>query len=148
MRYLCLDIGLKRTGVALGDDETKIVSAVGQIESEFGGALLERIADMIEKHGPDVIVVGLPLNMDGTHGPQAVRVAEFASRIAERADLPVRLHDERLSSFAADQALGKTGLTHKQKKRYHDSMAAATILRDLLEGGPDFDGKNETDGST
>ncbi len=133
MRYLGLDIGEKRTGLALGDDETGIVSPLGMIEASSGEPLIRRLAMAIEEHGPDELVVGLPLNMDGSHGPAARRIAAFAERLAEIALLPIHLQDERLSSFAADEAMARSGLTHGQKKRRRDSLAAAAILHSFLE---------------
>lgn len=133
MRYLGLDIGEKRTGLALGDDETGIVSPLGTIEAPSGESLIRKLAMTIEEHGPDELVVGLPLNMDGSHGPAARRIAAFSERLAELVLLPIHLQDERLSSFAADEAMARTGLTHGQKKRRRDSLAAAAILRSFLE---------------
>jgi len=136
MRYLCFDIGDRRTGIALGDDETRIASPVGVIECRFSAsdmdALLQRLADTVTEYGPDEIVVGLPLNMDNTHGPQARKIAIFAERVSRQVDLPVRLHDERLTSFDADQKMARTNLTHKQKKERRDALAATTILSDFL----------------
>ncbi|MCC6909070.1 MAG: Holliday junction resolvase RuvX [Phycisphaerales bacterium] len=133
MRYLCLDIGDKRTGAALGDDETWIVSPLGIIEVAAESALLDRLALLIEEHEPDELVVGLPLNMDGTRGPQAKKIAALVERLAEAVLLPIHLQDERLSSFAADEAMARTGLTHKQKKQRRDALAAAAILRGFFE---------------
>ena len=133
MRFVCFDIGDKRTGAAVGDDETCIVSPVGMIEATPEDLLIERLASIVETHEPDELVIGLPLNMDGSHGPQAKKIAAFAERLAETVLLPIHLHDERLSSFAADEAMSQSGLTHKQKKQRRDSLAAAAILRSFLD---------------
>lgn len=133
MRYLCFDVGQKRTGIALGSDEPRLASPVGVIECPLGERLVERMALAVEEHGPDAVVVGLPVNMDGTHGPQARLIAEFAQRLSERCGLPLHLHDERLTSFAADQQMARSGLTHKEKKARRDALAAAAILSDFLD---------------
>jgi len=133
MRYLCFDLGDKRTGLALGDDETGIVSPAGMAECAFDGALLDRLSLVVEEHEPDELVIGLPLNMDGSHGPQARRIAAFAEKLAERVLRPIHLQDERLSSFAADEAMSQSGLTHKQKKQRRDALAAAAILKSFLD---------------
>lgn len=133
MRFMCFDIGDKRTGVAIGDDETWIASPVGMIEAAPEGRLIERLEAIVAEHEPDELVIGLPLNMDGTHGPQAKKIAAFAERLAETVLLPIHLQDERLSSFAADEAMSQSGLTHKQKKQRRDSLAAAAILRSFLD---------------
>ncbi len=145
MRYLCLDVGDKRTGLAVGDDETGVVSPVGMVESALEGALIDRLALAVDEHGPDELVIGLPLNMDGTHGPQARRIAAFAEKLAERLLLPIRLQDERLSSAAADEAMSRSGLTHKQKKQRRDALAAAAILRAFLDARLGTAARTDTD---
>lgn len=132
MRFLAIDLGDKRTGLAIGDDETKIASPLTVIEIVRGDALIDAIGESIKDHAPDAIVLGLPLNMDGTEGPQAKLVREFGEQLHKCCGLEVHYHDERLTSFAADQQMARTGRTHKQKKRLRDALAAAEILRDFL----------------
>ncbi len=133
MRFLAIDLGDKRTGLAIGDDETKLASPLTVIEVARGDALIDAIADSINDHAPDAIVLGLPLNMDGTEGPQATLVRKFGEQLHKYCGLEVHYHDERLTSFAADQQMARTGRTHKQKKRLRDALAAAEILRGFLE---------------
>lgn len=133
MRFVCLDIGEKRTGVAVGDDESGIVSPAPPIELPVGPPLLARVRAIIADHQPDRLVVGLPLNMDGSQGRMAARMAQVAEQIADDCGLPVDLHDERLTTFSADQTMARSGLTHGQKKKRRDSLAAAAILRDFIE---------------
>ena len=76
------------------------------------------------------MVVGLPINMDDTEGPRAIAARAFGAALAERTGLPVEFHDERLSSFEADDSLKGSGLTRKGKKKIQDAVAAATILQD------------------
>lgn len=138
VRFLCIDLGDKRTGLAVGDDVTMLASAVGVLEvpreRDGGRALLDAIAKAVEEHlGPrDELVLGLPLNMDDSEGPRAKMVREFAAKLGERAGRAVHLYDERLSSVQADWAMGRTGMTHKQKKQKRDALAAAAILREFL----------------
>ncbi|MEE9129306.1 MAG: Holliday junction resolvase RuvX [Phycisphaerales bacterium] len=133
MRFLAIDLGDKRTGLAIGDDETKVASPLTVIELPCGDPLLGALTKAIDEHTPDAIVLGLPLNMDGTEGPQAKLVREFGQQLQLRCGLDVHCHDERLTSFAADQQMAGTGRTHKQKKRLRDALAAAEILRDFLD---------------
>ena len=133
MRFLCLDVGDKRTGMAVGDDETGVVSPAGMVVAAIDGPLLDRLALAIDEHGPDELVVGLPINMDGSHGPRAKAIAAFADRLAARTGRTIHLRDERLSTFAADQAMARSGLTHKQKKARRDALAAAAILQGFLD---------------
>lgn len=146
MRYLALDLGDKRTGVAVGDSITRLVSPVDVLEVPVrqgnGEALLGAIASAAAEHlgsvgpgrigGRGEIVVGLPVNMDGTEGPRAKLVRAFGAKIGERTGRQVRFQDERLTSSAADWVMARSGLSHKQKKERRDALAAAAILNDFL----------------
>jgi putative Holliday junction resolvase len=132
VRFLAIDLGGKRTGLASGDDLTGIVQPLKVIEAAPGDHLLRLVRREIEEHGPDAIVVGLPLNMDGTEGPSAAAVRAFAARIGEACGVGIRFQDERLSSFAAESHLDRSGRTHREKKEIRDALAAAEILRDHL----------------
>lgn len=134
VRFLALDVGEKRTGVAIGDDETGIVTPMRVIARPWSqeALLLDEVRHEIAAHGCDALVVGMPLNMDDSEGPQARRVRALAERAASAVGLPLFLHDERLTSAAADWALAGSGFTHGQKKARRDALAAAEILRDFL----------------
>lgn len=140
MRFLAIDLGDKRTGLAVGDDATGMVGPAGMIETPIGErngeALLDELARAVDEHiGPrDEIVIGLPVNMDGSEGPQAAKVRSFASRLGARTGHEIRFQDERLTSVQADWSMARTGMTHKQKKGRRDALAAAAILRDFLDG--------------
>lgn len=154
MRYVSIDLGDKRTGLAVGDSETRIVSPLTVLEISLlvanGQLLLEGIARAVEAHlgparaagtagarldSPGELVIGLPLNMDGTEGPQAKRTRAFAERVAHRTGRLVHLQDERLTSADADWAMARTGMTRQQKKEKRDALAAAAILREFLGSG-------------
>lgn len=134
MRYLAIDLGDRRTGLASGDDESGIVSAVGVIELPMkpGDALLDALLKAASEHEPDELVVGLPYNMDGSEGSRAKLVRVFVERLIAQVNLPVRYQDERLTSVQADWEMARSGMTHKQKKQKRDALAAAAILRDYL----------------
>ena len=132
MRYLAIDLGDKRTGIAVGDDETGIASPVAGLPIVPGPALLRTIVRAIEEHAPDGVVLGLPLNMDGSEGPQAQRTRAFGTELEAVIDRPLYYQDERLTSYAAEQRLSGSGRTHKQKKKVRDALAAAEILEDFL----------------
>lgn len=140
MRYLGVDLGDKRTGLALADTESGLVSPQGLIETpigrEAGEALLRDLERAAADLGPAEVVVGLPLNMDGTEGLRTKLVRAYAGRIAARLNLPVHLHDERLSTEAARWDMAGSGLTRGKKKQMKDAMAAAAVLRDFLETRP------------
>ncbi len=140
MRYIAIDIGDKRTGLAIGDDQTRIVLPLHVLEvgtAERGGeawldALHRAIAEQVSPHAAAELVVGLPLNMDGTEGPRAAVVRALAARLAAKMGRAVRFQDERLTSAEADWAMARTGLTRGEKKKQRDALAAAAILRDYL----------------
>ena len=132
MRYLAVDLGAKRTGLAAGDDMLRLVQPVEVIEVPRGPALEAALARAIERHGPDALVVGLPLNMDGSEGAAAADARAFGAALAACTGLTVHFHDERLSSFEADQRMARSGRTHREKKQLRDALAACAILEDFL----------------
>ena len=132
MRIVAVDLGDVRTGLAAGDDVVRIVQPLKVVEERDPARRLERVADEIDRHGADRIVVGLPLNMDGTEGEAAVAARRFGEALAGRIGVPVDYQDERLTSFDADERLKGSGLTRRGKQKVQDSIAAATILEDWL----------------
>jgi putative Holliday junction resolvase len=137
MRYLSFDLGQRRTGVAVGDDVTGIVTPLEVIEILRPGPPHDRLMDamlrIIETQKPDAIVFGIPINMDDTEGPAAGAARQFGQMLQQRAGLPLHFQDERLTTYAADQAMAQSGRTHKQKRELRDALAAAEILRDFLD---------------
>jgi putative holliday junction resolvase len=126
VRYLAIDLGDKRTGLAVKVLETPIDRLL---------PVLVREVDAIVGLGPSesrALVVGLPYNMDGTEGPRAKLVRAFAAKLEAATRLRVEWQDERLSSDAADKKMARSGLTHKQKKERRDALAAAAILQGFL----------------
>ncbi len=141
MRYLAIDLGDKRTGLALGDAVMRIALPAGlievPIETRGGEALLDAIARACDEQlgggSPGELVLGLPLNMDGSEGPRAKLVRAFGGRVSERTGRAVHLQDERRTSLRADERLARSGLTHGQKKARRDAIAAAGFLQDFLD---------------
>lgn len=131
-RFLAVDVGGKRTGLALGDSLTRMAMPVEVLHVPRGPALLEAIAKAVRAHAPDAIVMGLPLNMDGTEGPAVEQARAFAAEVRARTGLEVHLQDERLTSYEADQRMARTGRTHGEKKELRDALAAAALLEDFL----------------
>ncbi len=132
MIWLALDVGRKRIGLAR-TDELGWVHPAGVIERKGGTTDLERIRGEMEKHGAGGLVVGLPLNMDGTEGDAARSARRLADRLREYIECPVELWDERLTSFEAEQILQEAGYDSKKRRRLVDQMAAVLILKDFLE---------------
>jgi putative Holliday junction resolvase len=132
MRYLAIDPGEKRTGLAVGDDRTGIVSPLAIITTTARHELLRQIAKAVTAHAPDALVLGIALNMDGSKGPAAKKTRQLAGELAVHLGLKVHLFDERLTSYAAEGKLNQSGLTHQGKKKRRDALAAATLLEDFL----------------
>ncbi|WP_428387389.1 Holliday junction resolvase RuvX [Mucisphaera sp.] len=132
MRYLAIDPGAKRTGLAIADDQTAIATPLEVIETGSETERLRRIQQAITREQPDALVLGLPMNMDDTEGPAAKLSRAFAKQLEEATGLTVHLTDERLTSDAADAQMAQSGLTHKQKKQRRDALAAAVLLQNFL----------------
>ena len=135
-RWLALDHGHKRIGAAIGNTEDGFATPLVVLNAEPAADLHDRIGKLSEEYQPDGIVVGFPLNMDDTIGPQALEALRFAVEVAQRTGLDVRMWDERLSSFDADKALAGH-LTRKKRRAHQDAVAAASFLQDFLQSdGP------------
>lgn len=141
MRYLGIDLGDRRTGLALGDDQLRLAIPAAVLEipvdRQAGEALLAALQRAISEHlGPAVapgeLVIGLPMNMDGTEGPRAQAARRMGEKIGAMTGRRVHMQDERLTTAAADWSLAQTGLTHKQKKERRDAIAAAALLQGFL----------------
>ncbi|MCC7407676.1 MAG: Holliday junction resolvase RuvX [Phycisphaeraceae bacterium] len=132
MRYLAIDPGGKRTGLAVGDDGTGIVSPLEVVEADTREKLLVALERVVREQEPGALVVGLPLNMDGSEGAGARAAKELARVLGKRFGLPVRLADERLSSFEAEERLRELELTRGKKKQRRDALAAAAILQSFF----------------
>jgi putative Holliday junction resolvase len=131
MRYLAIDYGMRRTGLAICDPGERMVSPLGVIRDPKG--LIDRVVEIIGSEGVGEVVIGLPLNMDGSHGPQAQRSRAFAERLAQRVSIPIHFQDERLSSFEAGRRLAAIGRSGRKGREMLDALAAADILERFLE---------------
>ncbi len=131
MRYLAIDYGDKRTGLAICDAAETIASPLAVIQGQKD--LLKKIADIVETENVEAVVLGLPLNMDDSTGPQAKLIFKFAEQLKEHLDIPVHFQDERLSSFSAEQKLASAEFTRGKKRKRLDAVAAAEILQAFLD---------------
>ncbi len=132
MRYLAIDLGDKRTGLAVGDNELRMAQPVCVLQVPIGDLLITAITKAIEEQGVDALVMGLPLNMDGSLGQRVEITKTFAEKLRAATNLDIHFQDERLTSSAAEEQLSGSGKTHKQKKKIRDALAAAEILNDFL----------------
>jgi putative Holliday junction resolvase len=135
MRFLCIDLGDKRTGLAICDGQEILASPLQVLEGIKN--LHDEILKIAKENQVEGFVFGLPLNMDGTEGDRAAMARKFADQIKAKSSLPVFFQDERLSTFSAGAKLAQTGLTHKKKKNKIDAIAAAEILKTFLDDRKD-----------
>ncbi len=129
MKILAVDLGTKRTGFAISDPDEKMALALPTLE-EVTPADVARVAG---EQGAERVLVGLPLNMDGTEGPSARRALEFAEELRFHVDVPVEAWDERLSTVEGRERLRRAGLDRKERARRADVAAAVVILESYLE---------------
>lgn len=134
IRYLAVDHGTKRIGLAVGDSQTKLSAPIlglagsGSLERDAGAVLAAA-----KEYDADAFVIGLPLNMDDTEGPQARIVREFGRTLERLSGLPVHFVDERLSTESAREKLQDSDLTRKKRKARLDGLAAQAILQEFLD---------------
>ena len=131
MRYLAIDYGEKRTGLAICDADETIAAPLAVIQTQR--ELLRKIADIVRTQNVQAIVLGMPLNMDGSEGSQTRLVLKFAEQIKQHLDVPIHLQDERLSSFSAEEKLAPAEFTRSKKRKRLDAVAAAAILEAFLQ---------------
>ncbi len=141
MRWLCVDYGHVRVGLATGWDEDGFATPVKMVTGGNDVHVIREIIVAVREYDCHGIVVGWPINMDDTEGPQAIKTRMFAAELAKVAEhhglhLDVRMWDERLSSFAADSALAGQ-MTRGKRKARQDAIAAAAILTAFFDSdGP------------
>jgi len=133
VRALGLDVGERRIGAAVSDPEGILAMPLAAIEARSEHEAVERIEALAREHDVERVVVGLPLSLDGSLGPQAQRVKSFADALAERIEIPVVTWDERLSTVAAGRALADAGVKRGKRKKRLDSTAASLILQGYLD---------------
>ena len=138
IRALGLDLGSKRVGVAIGDRTGTIASPLLVIQRS--GSVRrdhELIAKLVVEEEADIVVVGLPLNMNGSSGPAAQAAIDEAAALATVVGVPVVTFDERRTTVTADQAMIEANMRAQARRRIVDKIAAAVMLQNWLDaGGP------------
>jgi len=139
MRTLAIDCGERRTGLALSDAGGKLATPYDVLQTASIAQSISQIVKIIDAEGVERIVVGLPLNMDGSSGPAAKKAVKFGRSLSSRSGREVIFVDERLSSFQAEQQIsarrrGGERITRKSKKQRLDAVAAAVFLQEFLDG--------------
>lgn len=130
-RYLALDLGDRRIGIAVSDAAGMIARPLEVLRRGARVADYAHLQRLVDQHGIEAIIVGLPLNMDGSEGPQALWVRDYGLALAEALGVPVHFWDERLTTVEATDLLHAQG---KQAERDSlDAVAAAVILQSYLD---------------
>ena len=133
MRVLAIDHGTKRMGIAISDPSGMIAQPLEFIPAEPFAAFLGRLKELLVEKEVDMILVGMPRNMDGSYGPAAAKVREFVAVLKETIAIPVKTWDERLTSAQANRMLVQADVRRKDRKEKVDKAAAAILLQSFLD---------------
>lgn len=132
MVIMAVDLGKARTGIAICDKTELLASPLTQINEYNREKLLDKISDLAKEKRAELLVVGLPKNMDGSEGESAKNARSFADELAEKTGLPVDMQDERGTTITAHNYLNATDTRGKKRKSVLDAVAATIILEDYL----------------
>ncbi len=130
---LALDVSKRAIGVAGADAGWRLATPLTTIRRTRWAQDLERLERVIGERAAGALVVGWPLNMDGSEGPRCQAVRAFADKLDEALALPILLWDERLTTFAAEEAAACAGLRGNRRAEMLDALAATALLQDLLD---------------
>ena len=133
MRYLGLDLGTKTLGIAISDRTGIIASFYDSFRYEDEESLILKISNIVDKEGIDTLVLGLPINMDGSLGFRAEETMAFKDKLEAVIDKEIVLQDERLSTRVATDVLVKADMSRKKRKNVIDGVSAVVILQSYLD---------------
>jgi putative holliday junction resolvase len=136
VRILAIDHGTKRMGIAVSDELKTIAQPLEFIPAEPLTGFLDRLNAIIAGKSVELIVVGMPRNMDGTFGPAAQKVNEFVTALKAAVAVPIRTWDERLTSAQANRVLLDANMRREQRRQKVDAAAAAILLQSFLDSQP------------
>ncbi len=132
-RYIGIDYGDVRTGLAVNDALGMLAHGIGMVEAGGPRALAKKIAMICRERQIEEIVLGNPLNMNGTPGPRSEKIAAFSAILEEETGLPVHLMDERCTTMAAARYLNETNTRGKKRKAVIDTLSAEIILQNYMD---------------
>jgi putative Holliday junction resolvase len=133
VRYLALDVGDVRMGVAVSDETATIATGLPTLRRIGPRRDVEAVAALVRERGVAEVVVGLPRRLDGSVGPQAEKVLEFVESLRRALRVPVTTWDERFTSVVATRALVEAGVRRRDRREKVDRVAAALILQSWLD---------------
>lgn len=132
MKIMAVDLGDARTGLAVCDRTEFLASPIGVIEDRVFQSILHKVAVATREYDVKMVVVGHPMNMNGTRGPRAEKCEEFARLLSETVDIPVRMWDERSTTVSAHNILSENAVYGRKRKETVDEVAATLILEGYL----------------
>ena len=132
-RFLGIDYGTVRIGLALSDPTGTLASPLPFLENKSPQQVTTALSELIQTHQIAGLVIGLPRNMDGTYGPSAQKVRDFIGQIQKSISLPITPIDERLTTAQASKQLSGIGMNQKQLRKKVDSSSACLILQQYLD---------------
>lgn len=133
MRILSLDHGTKRIGVAVSDEMKVIASPLEYIPAEPFADFLVRLKEIIREKEVELLLIGMPRNMDGSYGPAALKVREFVAVVKDAIAIPIKTLDERLTTVQAQKFLIQGNVRRDKRKEKVDKTAAAILLQSYLD---------------
>jgi putative Holliday junction resolvase len=131
-----IDYGVKRMGIAVCDPAEMFATPLCVVQVRGDTHAVSEVKRLIEQTGAESIVVGLPINMNGTKGPMAERAMAFAERLRQETGLPVDLWDERLTSASAERTLIEADVRREKRTNIIDMIAAQGILQSFMDSRP------------
>jgi putative holliday junction resolvase len=133
MRILAIDHGEKRMGIAVSDELRTIAQPLDFIPAHPFEQFLDRLLAIIREKEVDLVLVGMPRNMNGTYGPAALKVKTFVAVLQKAIPVPIRTWDERLTSVQANRLLIEAEVRRDKRKTKVDQVAAAILLQSFLD---------------
>ena len=134
MRILAIDHGSKRMGIAVSDELKMIAQPLEYILAEPSDKFLARLNELITDKEVELVLIGMPRNMDGSYGPAALKVQDFVEALKAAVSVPIKMWDERLTSTMANRILIQGNVRRDKRKEKVDKMAAAILLQSYLDG--------------
>ncbi|MDR1100914.1 MAG: Holliday junction resolvase RuvX [Clostridiales bacterium] len=133
MRILGVDFGNSRTGVAISDELGLTAQPLETITERDKLVIIKRLMVIAKENNIDEIVVGMPVNMDGTLGARAIITRKFGEKLEEKSEIPVKYMDERLSTVSAGGFLNECDVYGKKRKKIIDMVSAVIILQNYID---------------
>src|SRR5580658_811325 len=135
MRILALDSGTKRVGVAVSDETKTIAQPLEWIPAEPFAGFIARLKQLLIEKEIDLVLIGLPRNMNGSYGPAAQKAEVFAAALRNAITVPIQMRDERLTTLQANKMMIQRKVRRDKRKDKVDQMAAALLLQSYLDAG-------------